>query len=333
MNRFSEIYLLKGTCIPITGFNRGIVYSLVDKTYHYIPKKYSMKLEKSRIVTERFFSDEAISFFINQNLIMKVKKNQIKQFPQMNLEYVSKKDIEHVIIEVDNSRLDLLEKIMIQLKPFKIRSFEFLLANDDLRNRNISTLNYLKNVLNEQKALNIDHATYLSLKDDFDFSSFDYIKQYSYFGNEKLVKGHNEYHYTDIEYWKMDHKKCYFDFDFFTESLHRHPIFNKMLFIDREGNVKQTALGGAISSYKELGVNTLNELSASLLWNITKNKCDVCVDCEYRHMCIDARIPVLNKDAIWHFDSECNYNPYVSKWKGECDWISIDQWREKNLKH
>ena len=328
-----EIYLLKGTCIPVTGYNRGIIYNLVDKTYHCIPEKYSLKLEKSRIVNKKLFSEEAISFFIDKNLIIRIKKSQIRQFPQVKPEYIPKKNIEHIIVEADSTKLDLLRKIIIKLKEFKIRSFEFVLIKNLSLENNINVLNFLKNETVKPKAVNIDYDTYLKLKGSFDFSSFDYIKYYSYSGSETLVTGSNEYHYTDIDYWKMTHKKLFFNLDFFAESLSKHSVFNKMLFIDADGNVKQMPLGDTICNYSELNKNTLNKLNTSLLWNITKDRCDVCRDCEYRYMCIDARLPIREEEAIWYFDSECNYNPYTCEWKGSENWISIEQWRKENQNH
>lgn len=44
---------------------------------------------------------------------------------------------------------------------------------------------------------------------------------------------------------------------------------------------------------------------------------DVCKDCEFRYMCVDAAIPNKRKDNSWYRSSECNYNPYISKWNNE----------------
>jgi hypothetical protein len=34
-------------------------------------------------------------------------------------------------------------------------------------------------------------------------------------------------------------------------------------------------------------------------------------------MCVDNRIPKQTKVGSWYYETECNYNPYISKWKGE----------------
>ena len=41
---------------------------------------------------------------------------------------------------------------------------------------------------------------------------------------------------------------------------------------------------------------------------------DVCKDCEFRHMCVDASNLEQRADKSWYRAKECNYNPYISKW-------------------
>ena len=37
----------------------------------------------------------------------------------------------------------------------------------------------------------------------------------------------------------------------------------------------------------------------------------------FRNICIDSRTPIQRKSGGWFFAEECNYNPYIAKWKGE----------------
>ncbi len=34
-------------------------------------------------------------------------------------------------------------------------------------------------------------------------------------------------------------------------------------------------------------------------------------------MCVDNRLPYQRKDGSWYHKTECNYNPYICKWKDE----------------
>jgi len=76
-----------------------------------------------------------------------------------------------------------------------------------------------------------------------------------------------------------------------------------------------------------------NDHAKLKLWFIHKDLIDVCKDCEYRHMCVDSRLPNQRKDESSYHEEECSYNPYICKWKGEegyktleeCGVISNDQ--------
>lgn len=71
--------------------------------------------------------------------------------------------------------------------------------------------------------------------------------------------------------------------------------------------------------YKEKG-STLEEIlntEFSDFWSANKDSIDVCKNCEYRYMCVDNRIPILRNSGSWYFNEECDYNPFISKWKGE----------------
>jgi len=52
-------------------------------------------------------------------------------------------------------------------------------------------------------------------------------------------------------------------------------------------------------------------------WFVHKEICDVCKDCEFRHMCVDNRLPYQRSKNEWYHKTECNYNPYIAKWIGE----------------
>jgi hypothetical protein len=52
----------------------------------------------------------------------------------------------------------------------------------------------------------------------------------------------------------------------------------------------------------------------------------ICSHCEYKNMCYDLREPfynsVINK---WYHKQECNYNPYIAKWKGEDGYRTLQE--------
>jgi hypothetical protein len=111
--------------------------------------------------------------------------------------------------------------------------------------------------------------------------------------------------------------------ELYTESLFHHSYFNRKLYIDKNGDIKnapecQESFGSILgySSVEELKRQILNPLFKKY-WHINKEICDICKDCEYRYMCVDNRIPFQRSNEAWYHKIECNYNPYICKWEGE----------------
>lgn len=69
----------------------------------------------------------------------------------------------------------------------------------------------------------------------------------------------------------------------------------------------------------------IKESSNFKLWLIHKDLIDICKDCEFRHMCVDVNIPTQRKDGSWYQKIECNYNPYIGKWKGETNYRTLEE--------
>ena len=45
-------------------------------------------------------------------------------------------------------------------------------------------------------------------------------------------------------------------------------------------------------------------------------------------MCPDDRIPVKCKGGGWKQETECFYNPFIAKWKGEEGYLPLSETRE-----
>lgn len=109
----------------------------------------------------------------------------------------------------------------------------------------------------------------------------------------------------------------------FSESISHNVYFNRKFFIGVSGEIKNGPechnIHGNIKN-----INTIEELSAIIknddfqkYWFVHKDISDVCKDCEFRHMCVDNRLPFQRSENEWYHKTECNYNPYIAKWQGE----------------
>lgn len=108
------------------------------------------------------------------------------------------------------------------------------------------------------------------------------------------------------------------------ESDYYHSYFFKKIYIGDSGiisNSENLALPIKlhINDLKSVKIlYSLSELVSTRYWFVKKSETDVCRDCELRKICIDNRIPIQrHSDSLWFHKNECNYNPYIAKWKNE----------------
>lgn len=113
----------------------------------------------------------------------------------------------------------------------------------------------------------------------------------------------------------------------YLESINFNTCLYKKIFIDDLGNIKNcpscAQFFGNISDTTLEQV--LNHPDFKKYWNITKDKIDVCKDCEFRHMCTDCRAYIKDPENIYSQPAKCTYNPYIAKWEGEDGYVSIEK--------
>ncbi|MFZ7166079.1 MAG: hypothetical protein ACO1G5_00895 [Bacteroidota bacterium] len=136
---------------------------------------------------------------------------------------------------------------------------------------------------------------------------------------------------------------------FYNESLLHNVYFNRKLCLDKDGyirnslelpwhygNISDTQMEDAVKSreaeshfFKKYARADIDfgkiKPAFNSLWDIHKQMIDVCKDCEFRNMCLDARCPLQRENGTWYHNTECNYNPYISKWHGEDGYKTLSE--------
>jgi radical SAM protein with 4Fe4S-binding SPASM domain len=109
----------------------------------------------------------------------------------------------------------------------------------------------------------------------------------------------------------------------FSESQAHHTYFNRKLYIGPNGEIKNAPECPETFGYIQ-DLESPEQLKAIVqtpefqkYWFVHKEITDVCKDCEFRHMCVDNRLPHQRTENEWYHKTECNYNPYIAKWQGE----------------
>jgi len=126
--------------------------------------------------------------------------------------------------------------------------------------------------------------------------------------------------YIDYGYFQVN-------IDLFSESQKHHTFFNRKAIITKDLNVKNHLLQQEVfGNLKEQSLyQIINRQDFQEFWFVHKENIDVCKDCELRHMCIDPRVPHKRNDNSWYHEDECNYNPYIAKWVGEPNYLTLEQ--------
>ena len=105
----------------------------------------------------------------------------------------------------------------------------------------------------------------------------------------------------------------------FQRAVYGNNCFLRHICISHDGNVFPCIMEREIT----LG-NVLNESIESIIDNpltknimrLSKDKIEVCKDCEYRYCCFDCRPKVKNNSNgnLYAKPPDCNYNPYTGNW-------------------
>ena len=117
----------------------------------------------------------------------------------------------------------------------------------------------------------------------------------------------------------------------FSESLSHNTYFNRKIYFDVNGRIKNApecidsfGLIQDLDSFNELKKIVLGK-DFQKLWNVKKDECVICKDCEFRYFCVDNRVPFQQVGGLWYHKIECNYNPYIAKWSDENGYKSLEE--------
>lgn len=113
----------------------------------------------------------------------------------------------------------------------------------------------------------------------------------------------------------------------FLESEFHNLYFNKKVIINQNGFlIKSLNETTALFNFEEQNLNLiLRTLEDINKWNVPKKNIDVCNKCEFRNMCVDACSIIERKPDSFFRSKECNYNPYIVKWKHELGFKNLEE--------
>lgn len=348
-NLFSNILITKGASrILISDLQRNLSELYPLEFYDLIEE---LKMQSVEDVIKGYDEDskeivlEYLDVLLQEEFGFITQNNWDKNFPPLSYEFIDYNILSNIFLELDN--LKVLNKIRQSIESLEIKHMVI----------------YAKNDLDAEDLLEIDRK--------FENSPLEGIEIYSPFHdgiNENLIQKLNNktsriynlvfygckqapfnikddyrftLHFTDQDLKISSCGKV--NLDYFNtnlpkvlEAMNYNSCLHKKISIDSEGNIRNCP--SMTESFGNIKNTTLEEAlhnkAFKKYWNLTKDKIEVCKDCEFRYICTDCRAYTERT----HEDKEgldvskplkCGYNPYIGEWQ---DW-STNPLKQKAIKY
>lgn len=325
------------------GYMRSAMLDLQRETYQLIPKDLGRVIHELRIHGAANFSEIEPSYrdFLHEHEVtFQCDEHDADSFMQIDLSWNSSSRISNCIVEILGANLEFHGRTETLLN--ELGCTRLLLISDeplslaDLRNilqvyetsilRSVDVMSTFSDVQEEEVlaavhehprlrswvlyGAPIDHVFHAGA------AGFGQVVSYTEFPDV-----HCSNSCVDPAYFKSN-------ITLYTESQQRHTFFNAKLFIRPDGSIMNApnsteVIGDIHSLHTGAFRNLADHPGLTKYWSVVKRHTDVCKDCEFRNMCVDSRPPLKRNSAEHYHASECNYNPYICKWKGEEGYRSL----------
>lgn len=299
----------------IDGYLKSTLLDLTRGDFHFIPndlakiiKKHNKKIDINGLkklyydeCPEQF--DEYHTFLTDHQLIFDIQESQIEYFEPLNLNFEYPFELQNIVVSLSNKNIDTIIQL-IEIGLFSLtKNVGFIVLEG------VGYASFKK--LLERLYLNSIVSVEIRISSNWK----EHEDELFTIGNG-LVR----IQYDDVP--KNKYPNLSGNMILFTESQEHHTYFNRKLYIGENGEIRNSEFGDI--EFKEAkNINSLLDIKAIIkkpsfqkYWMVNKGACDVCKDCELRHMCVDNRIPIQREDGGWYHEKECDYNPYIAKWVG-----------------
>ncbi|MDX8554297.1 grasp-with-spasm system SPASM domain peptide maturase [Tenacibaculum sp. 1B UA] len=327
---------LYANCIPVKGASRSTICDLQRNQVKIIPndlfeilevyegnsieqiqKKFKNKYDE--IIKEYFIfllENEFIFFTDTPNL-----------FPKISTSWDTPSSITNAIIDFDEQSNHEFENIINQLNLLNCINLEVRFFHKVKRSYIDKILDYVEEKKTTIQTIDITLPfNEESKKLESFLSKFNRLTSLKIFNApfDKFISQIEENNgyiiYTQKKIENENHcgiiSKNFFvvNIPTYTESINFNSCLNRKIGIDKRGNIKNcptmTESFGNISNKKIS--DAINEEGFKKYWGITKDKINVCKDCEFRYICTDCRAFVESK---YDKPLKCGYNPYTNIWE------------------
>jgi len=334
------------TCKTVKGYAKSVIIDFDRERYYNMPNEFINILQRYEgkklkeimddySVSEFDSIEQGLNLLYTKELIFYSSKPKANTFPNIPDVYFSPCQIENVIIDINDNSTHDYNLLAEKLNPFLLKALQ-------LRFYSKHSINELATILSVFKDSNIgsieiiiphDNSNETLLNALTDNNKLTFVYQYKSAVEE--VSYHKQCTFVKIKESIDSQESCgqvsignfTCNKKLFLEGHHRNTCLNKKLSIDCNGYIKNCpSMPCQFGKYYEVDISeVINNTSFVNYWGITKDDINVCKDCEYRYMCTDCRAYLKQPNNIYSQPAKCNYNPYISKWKGEEGYVPVEE--------
>ncbi|WP_103072568.1 grasp-with-spasm system SPASM domain peptide maturase [Aquimarina sediminis] len=320
----NEQYItLYSNCIPVKGQSKSAIYDLQRSRVIDVPNDlydFTQFFDTHNISelynlggAENYEAVyEYIQFLIDEEVAFLVDKDQQKLFPKLDIIWDYASEITNMILEISEVTFPILNKIFNAVISLGCEHLYIRVEEEE-------SIEVIQTVLHLLEASPIYSIVFeVRLGDNQDIKSFEAL-----IDNNKRVDTlfllTNEIKKTNSKKIMISksedfifRKECFFrvNIPLFTEAQKHNVYFNRKLYIDNEGVIKNApetkeAFGKITETSDEELYDIIKSPPFQKYWRINKDVITECKTCEYRYMCIDNRLPVLRENGAYSFETKC----------------------------
>lgn len=336
----SQFFFLRPDVITTSGSTRGLIIDLAKNTFFFVPNsliKFISNHNKTRVSSifnsysrpEHKVVREYLNWLVNEGFALLCSDETfVKCVGQLTNLWSSPFSITNCILEVHPKNYkqanQILKKISLYRIPFlELRIFEPIKFNSlsnilsFIQKSNIKHLCLVIKYTNELEFVNIKKEfKFLTVVNSINIFSAKRTKTFVIHGGTTPVSYRKE-PLTNCSCGKVDISYFHPNIEFYSEAKRYNSCLNRKISIDVNGQIRNCP--SMLKSFGNISNTSLDEVLAKKefkkVWTITKDKIEICKDCEFRDICQDCRAYLQNPSDIYSKPIKCGYDPYTGKWE------------------
>nr|WP_294861141.1 grasp-with-spasm system SPASM domain peptide maturase [uncultured Fluviicola sp.] len=332
-NNIEKVLKLYPNVIPVKGYNRSLLVDLLNGKPHLVPNQLIDYLEQ----TPTTKIEEYESFVIGNELGIFIDSEFGECLTPIPLNYYPASKINNVILELDNSSSWNLQSVLTRLDELGAQFLEVRFLDYSSLKNHLSTIQKYSNettIEYIQMMVPFDENLKQFLDSNLEEHFFRLCSIVVYNASSGFELKTNKYNLVFTSQESVSHENCGNispdTFSVNSQTYVRNRNYNSCLAhkvsVDKDGFICNCP--SIESKYEHVDSVTFSEIIAlnefQENWEFTKDKVLICSMCEFRWICNDCRAFTLDNLKNGK-PSKCNYNPFISLWGDEENYLSEEE--------